>query len=92
MISAQADWVMMSLCSAHLEEKHQWGAGVGVEASMTMRRRSSLPVGKVPKFADDAEAPGGNATGAPPLRTPSSHPLDGTGAPACAAVLLFEAS
>ena len=31
MISAQADWVMMSLCSAHLEEKHQWGAGIGVE-------------------------------------------------------------
>ena len=22
---------MMSLCSAHLEEKHQWGAGLGVE-------------------------------------------------------------
>ena len=22
---------MMSLCSAHLEEKHQWGAGIGVE-------------------------------------------------------------
>merc|ERR1719197_345476 len=27
----QADWVMMSLCSAHLEEKHQWGPGLGVE-------------------------------------------------------------
>eukprot|EP00406_Dinophysis_acuminata_P007158 CAMPEP_0179231102 /NCGR_PEP_ID=MMETSP0797-20121207/11171_1 /TAXON_ID=47934 /ORGANISM="Dinophysis acuminata, Strain DAEP01" /LENGTH=764 /DNA_ID=CAMNT_0020938181 /DNA_START=98 /DNA_END=2392 /DNA_ORIENTATION=+ len=26
----QADWVMQSLCSAHLEEKHQWGAGIGV--------------------------------------------------------------
>lgn len=26
-----ADWVMMSLCSAHLEEKHQWGEGMGVE-------------------------------------------------------------
>ena len=23
--------MMMSLCSAHLEEKHQWGAGIGVE-------------------------------------------------------------
>ena len=27
----QADWVMQSLCSAHLEERHQWGAGLGVE-------------------------------------------------------------
>lgn len=27
----QADWVMQSLCSAHLEEKHQWGVGLGVE-------------------------------------------------------------
>lgn len=26
-----ADWVMQSLCSAHLEEKHQWGPGIGVE-------------------------------------------------------------
>mgnify|MGYP003684246873 CR=1 FL=1 len=26
-----ADWVMQSLCSAHLELKHQWGPGIGVE-------------------------------------------------------------
>ena len=26
-----ADWLMQSLCSAHLEEKHQWGAGIGLE-------------------------------------------------------------
>ena len=26
-----ADWLMQSLCSAHLEEKHQWGSGLGVE-------------------------------------------------------------
>jgi hypothetical protein len=26
-----ADWVMQSLCSAHLEEKHQWGPGIGFE-------------------------------------------------------------
>merc|ERR1719197_761825 len=26
-----ADWLMQSLCSAHLEEKHQWGNGLGVE-------------------------------------------------------------
>lgn len=25
------DWLMQSLCSAHLEEKHQWGPGLGVE-------------------------------------------------------------
>eukprot|EP00971_Amphidinium_carterae_P350418 6491534-Amphidinium_carterae.2 len=29
-----ADWIMQSLCSAHLEEKHQWGAGIGVEDDM----------------------------------------------------------
>ena len=25
------DWIMQSLCSAHLEEVHQWGEGLGVE-------------------------------------------------------------
>lgn len=28
---SDADWLMQSLCSAHLEEKHQWGPGLGVE-------------------------------------------------------------
>lgn len=28
---AKADWLMQSLCSAHLETKHQWGEGMGVE-------------------------------------------------------------
>mmetsp|Transcript_8874 Transcript_8874/g.13445 ORF Transcript_8874/g.13445 Transcript_8874/m.13445 type:complete len:830 (+) Transcript_8874:287-2776(+) len=28
---SRADWLMQSLCSAHLEERHQWGAGLGVE-------------------------------------------------------------
>ena len=28
----QADWLMQSLCSAHLEERHQWEGGMyGVE-------------------------------------------------------------
>jgi len=27
----QADWIMQSLCSSHLEEKHQWGTGIGFE-------------------------------------------------------------
>ena len=27
----ETDWFYQSLCSAHLEEKHQWGAGIGVE-------------------------------------------------------------
>jgi hypothetical protein len=27
----EADWLMQSLCSAHLEEKHQWGEGIGFE-------------------------------------------------------------
>jgi len=30
----RADWVMMSLCSAHLEERHQWGGNKGVEDSL----------------------------------------------------------
>jgi len=30
-VATKADWVMMSLCSAHLEQKHQWGEGIGVE-------------------------------------------------------------
>lgn len=28
---SEADWLMQSLCSAHLEEKHQWGEGIGLE-------------------------------------------------------------
>lgn len=28
---SEADWMMQSLCSAHLEEKHQWGEGIGFE-------------------------------------------------------------
>lgn len=27
----EADWLMQSLCSAHLEEAHQWGEGIGLE-------------------------------------------------------------
>ena len=27
----RADWLMQSLCSAHLEEVHQWGPGIGME-------------------------------------------------------------
>ena len=29
-----ADWFIQSLCSAHLETKHQWGEGIGVEDNM----------------------------------------------------------
>jgi hypothetical protein len=28
---SEADWLMQSLCSAHLEESHQWGPGMGFE-------------------------------------------------------------
>jgi len=28
---SEADWLMQSLCSAHLEEAHQWGPGLGLE-------------------------------------------------------------
>jgi hypothetical protein len=27
----EADWFFQSLCSAHLEQKHQWGPGIGLE-------------------------------------------------------------
>lgn len=30
-VPAEGDWLLMSLCSAHLEEKHQWGPGIGLE-------------------------------------------------------------
>jgi hypothetical protein len=30
----RADWLMQSLCSAHLEERHQWGGSMGVEDSL----------------------------------------------------------
>jgi len=29
--TTEADWLMQSLCSAHLEEKHQFGKGIGFE-------------------------------------------------------------
>lgn len=28
---AETDWFYQSFCSAHLEQKHQWGEGIGVE-------------------------------------------------------------
>lgn len=30
----EADWLMQSLCSSHLEEAHQWGDGIGLEDDM----------------------------------------------------------
>ena len=51
-ISAQADWVMMSLCSAHLEEKHQWGAGVGVEDDLFLTNEEWT------SYKDGAPSPG----------------------------------
>lgn len=30
-ISDGSDWFFQSFCSAHLEERHQWGEGIGVE-------------------------------------------------------------
>jgi len=30
----QNAWTFMSFCSAHLEEKHQWGTGIGFESSI----------------------------------------------------------
>lgn len=31
---SRADWLMQSLCSAHLELKHQWGPGIGTEDNL----------------------------------------------------------
>lgn len=33
-VPSEADWLMQSLCSSHLEEKHQWGPGIGLEDDM----------------------------------------------------------
>jgi hypothetical protein len=33
---AEADWNLQSLCSAHLEQKHQWGEGIGLEDDLFM--------------------------------------------------------
>ena len=33
---AETDWVLQSLCSAHLEQKHQWGEGIGLEDDIFM--------------------------------------------------------
>lgn len=33
-IPTETDWFFQSFCSAHLEQKHQWGEGIGVEDDM----------------------------------------------------------
>ena len=33
---SETDWFYQSFCSAHLEEKHQWGDGIGVEDDLFM--------------------------------------------------------
>ncbi|KAL7577324.1 hypothetical protein ACA910_002062 [Epithemia clementina (nom. ined.)] len=33
-LPGRADWLMQSLCSAHLEQKHQWGDGIGMEDNL----------------------------------------------------------
>lgn len=33
-VPSAADWLMQSLCSAHLEQPHQWGDGIGVEDNL----------------------------------------------------------
>jgi hypothetical protein len=49
-----ADWLMQSLCSAHLESKHQWGPGIGVEDDMFVTNEEWITV-----------VPGSNFTGLP---------------------------
>jgi len=45
-----ADWNMMSLCSAHLEEKHQWGTGIGVEDDLYLTNEEWM------KLPDDVDS------------------------------------
>ena len=35
-LPSEADWSYQSFCSAHLEQKHQWGEGIGVEDDIFM--------------------------------------------------------
>jgi hypothetical protein len=35
-IPLETDWFFQSFCSAHLEEKHQWGEGIGLEDDIFM--------------------------------------------------------
>ena len=49
---SKADWLMQSLCSAHLEVRHQWGNGMGVEDDLFITNeewisypRDSMPIG-----------------------------------------------
>ena len=48
----KADWLMQSLCSAHLEVRHQWGNGKGMEDDLFITNEewiaypdASLPIG-----------------------------------------------
>jgi len=45
---AKADWLMQSLCSAHLETKHQWGAGLGVEDDLFITNEEWISYAKLP--------------------------------------------
>ena len=49
---SKADWLMQSLCSAHLEVRHQWGDGKGVEDNLFITNEewiayptNSMPIG-----------------------------------------------
>jgi len=46
----EADWHMQSLCSAHLEEKHQWGHGIGVEDNLFMTNEEWIEYNEGSKF------------------------------------------
>ena len=36
LITNDADWFYQSFCSAHLEQKHQWGTNIGLEDDIWM--------------------------------------------------------
>eukprot|EP00934_Nitzschia_sp_Nitz4_P001248 Nitzschia sp. Nitz4//scaffold17_size182527//93321//96006//NITZ4_001857-RA/size182527-snap-gene-0.297-mRNA-1//-1//CDS//3329539349//1248//frame0 len=46
---SEADWLMQSLCSAHLEEAHQWGSGMGFEDDIYITNEEWMT------YADDSE-------------------------------------
>lgn len=64
-----ADWLMQSLCSAHLEEPEQWGEGHGLVDRIYVTNEEWMT------FADDATAAVGLSAHAIDVATKTAHAL-----------------
>ena len=64
-----ADWFIQSLCSAHLEEKHQWGEGIGLEDDTFITNEEWM------SYASDAESFVGLSAHAIDLATKTDYAL-----------------